>query len=53
MICQVIGWVGFFATHLYFTDFVAVVSMDFSRNNLEIFFTFAGSLQWYHGTWER
>ena len=27
MICQVIGWVGFFATHLYFTDFVAVVSI--------------------------
>ncbi|CAF4659268.1 unnamed protein product, partial [Rotaria socialis] len=23
MICQVIGWVAYFATHLYFTDFVA------------------------------
>ncbi|CAF0813551.1 unnamed protein product [Rotaria sordida] len=23
MICQVIGWIGYFATHLYFTDFMA------------------------------
>lgn len=23
MICQVIGWIAYFATHLYFTDFVA------------------------------
>ncbi|CAF3463943.1 unnamed protein product [Rotaria sp. Silwood1] len=23
MICQVIGWVAYFATHLYFTDFIA------------------------------
>ncbi|CAF0995507.1 unnamed protein product [Adineta steineri] len=23
MICQVIGWIGYFATHLYFTDFIA------------------------------
>ncbi|CAF1551992.1 unnamed protein product [Didymodactylos carnosus] len=25
MICQVIGWIGYFATHLYFTDFMAQV----------------------------
>jgi hypothetical protein len=25
MICQVIGWIGYFATHLYFTDFMATV----------------------------
>ncbi|CAF4901442.1 unnamed protein product, partial [Rotaria sp. Silwood1] len=24
MVCQVIGWIGYFATHLYFTDFVAI-----------------------------
>ncbi|CAF1510738.1 unnamed protein product [Adineta ricciae] len=23
MICQVIGWIGYFATHLYYTDFIA------------------------------
>ncbi|CAF4316328.1 unnamed protein product, partial [Rotaria sp. Silwood2] len=23
MICQVIGWIAYFATHLYFTDFIA------------------------------
>ena len=25
MICQVIGWIGYFATHLYYTDFIATV----------------------------
>jgi hypothetical protein len=29
MICQVIGWVGYFATHLYFTDFVAIVNIKY------------------------
>ncbi len=28
MICQVIGWIGYFATHLYFTDFVATVKIE-------------------------
>jgi hypothetical protein len=28
MICQVIGWIGYFATHLYFTDFVATVKSN-------------------------
>jgi hypothetical protein len=28
MICQVIGWIGYFATHLYFTDFVATVESN-------------------------
>ena len=27
MICQVIGWIAYFATHLYFTDFVARVKI--------------------------
>ncbi len=29
MICQVIGWVGYFATHLYFTDFMAIVTSKY------------------------
>jgi hypothetical protein len=28
MICQVIGWIGYFATHLYFTEFVATVKIE-------------------------
>ena len=27
MICQVIGWVAYFATHLYFTEFVGTVKV--------------------------
>ncbi len=28
MICQVIGWIAYFATHLYFTDFMATVKLN-------------------------
>ena len=45
MICQVIGWIAYFATHLYFTDFMATVKIEyFSRNNIDMFFTFKGNI---------
>jgi hypothetical protein len=45
MICQVIGWVGYFATHLYFTDFMAIVNIDYFLEIIFIFsFTFKGSI---------
>jgi hypothetical protein len=45
MICQVIGWIGYFATHLYFTDFVAIVNIeDFLEIILIFSFTFKGSI---------
>lgn len=29
MICQVIGSAGYYATHLYFTEFMAIVNIEF------------------------
>jgi hypothetical protein len=41
VICQVIGWMAYFATHLYYTDFVATVNIEYFLEIILIFsFTF-------------
>lgn len=49
MICQVIGSIGYYSTHLYFTDFMAVVNIKYflkrkRKKNFCYFFSSKGNI---------